>query len=437
VLPVAHASHSPWSKRFMSTHAKEHRNAVMNSERSTSKPATAKSVAGTWYAGWHATDFPPERLTWDKYTTITYAFAETTPNPADLKIAAADDPIVKKVIALGHANNVSVTISIGGWTGSRYFSTAVSSAKNRTAFIKAINNMVTKYGFDGVDFDWEYPNNQGIGCNTISTNDTANFLELLKELRASSLSKKAVLSAATAITPFMGPSGTPSSNVSQFAKYLDYIEIMNYDIWGSWSNTAGPNAPLNDSCVAKPAQAAGSAVSAVAAWTKAGFPAHQIVLGVASYGHSFAVKKADALGKGKTLITTFPPFDANAQPKGDKWQDPAGTDVCGNRQPQGGNFDFWGLIDGGFLTKTGVAAPGIHYRFDGCSQTPSVYNSTSGVWIEFDDAKSFAAKGKFISTKGLRGFSMWEAGGDYNDILLDAIRDGAGYHHVSCDWVDV
>ncbi|KAF9503024.1 glycoside hydrolase family 18 protein [Hydnum rufescens UP504] len=416
VLPAAYGSQSPWSKRSLSltAHAK----------------ATVKPVASTWYAGWHPTDFPPEHLPWTKYTTVKYAFAATTPNPADFKIAPADDPIVKKVIRLGHSNNVAVHISIGGWTGSQYFSTSVGNTANRTAFIKAINNMVTHYGFDGVDFDWEYPNSQGIGCNTVNSKDTANFLELLKELRASSLPKKAVLSAATAIVPFLNLSGTPSSDVSQFAKYLDYIEVMNYDVWGSWSQTAGPNAPLNDSCVAKPDQAVGSAVSAVAAWTKAGIPAHQIVLGVAAYGHSFAVKKADALGSGKTLLTSFPPFNASAQPSGDKWDDAAGPDICGNDQPKGGIFNFWGLVDGGFLTKTGAVAPGIKYRFDSCSQTPSVYNSTSGVWVEFDDARSFRAKGKFIAARGLRGFSMWEAGGDYDDILLDAIRVGAGYDHV-------
>jgi hypothetical protein len=40
--------------------------------------------------------------------------------------------------------------------------------------------------------------------------------------------------------------------------------------------------------------------------------------------------------------------------------------------------------------------------------------------------QSFAAKGKFIRDTKLRGFAMWEAGGDYNDILLDAIREAAG-----------
>jgi chitinase len=33
-----------------------------------------------------------------------------------------------------------------------------------------------------------------------------------------------------------------------------------------------------------------------------------------------------------------------------------------------------------------------------------------------------AAKAKFIEEYRLRGFSMWEAGGDYNNRLLDAVR---------------
>ena len=41
--------------------------------------------------------------------------------------------------------------------------------------------------------------------------------------------------------------------------------------------------------------------------------------------------------------------------------------------------------------------------------------------------QAFADKGSFITSTGLRGFSMWEAGGDYNDILLDAIRETADF----------
>ncbi|KAH9974631.1 hypothetical protein BGW80DRAFT_1301729 [Lactifluus volemus] len=46
--------------------------------------------------------------------------------------------------------------------------------------------------------------------------------------------------------------------------------------------------------------------------------------------------------------------------------------------------------------------------------------------VSYDNAPSFVAKGDYIKNTGLAGFAMWEAGGDYYDILLDAIRSGMG-----------
>lgn len=119
---------------------------------------------------------------------------------------------------------------------------------------------------------------------------------------------------------------------------------MNYDVWGSWSPTAGPNAPLNDTCVAdNTTQSAGSAVSAITAWTGAGFPLDQIVLGVAGYGHSFEVTHSAAFGvenwsekkNGLKLNTSYPAFSSTDQPFGDLWDDAPGVDVCGNVEPAG------------------------------------------------------------------------------------------------------
>lgn len=417
-------------------HAAEHARSLKGSSGKSFKYTPAKrdtplpKVAGTWFAGWHGGDgdFPPEDLSWEKYTVVTYAFAETQPDPANLTVSAADDPILKRVVQLGHEVGTSITISIGGWTGSRYFSTAVGSAANRTKFINAITDIVAKYNLDGVDFDWEYPNNQGIGCNLISPNDSANLLETFKELRASpKFGKDRILTAATGLLPFTGPDGTPMTDVSEFAQFLDYVEIMNYDIWGSWSPTAGPNAPLNDTCLTDAAQKVGSAVSAIETWTKAGFPADQLVLAVGSYGHSYSVSKDAALVGGVlgSLIGSFPAFDKTNQPVGDVWDAAPALDVCGVQEGQGGVFDFWGLITTGFLTENGTAAAGIEYLYDTCTHTPSIYNPDSGVWVSYDDARSFGAKGWFIHNAGLRGFSMWEAGSDFDDILLDAIRSGA------------
>lgn len=44
-------------------------------------------------------------------------------------------------------------LTIGGWTGSKYFSSAVGSADNRTAFVNTMMGLVQKYNLDGLDFE--------------------------------------------------------------------------------------------------------------------------------------------------------------------------------------------------------------------------------------------------------------------------------------------
>lgn len=154
-------------------------------------------------------------------------------------MADSDEPSVSTFVSDAHDNNVHALVSIGGWTGSQYFSTNVGNAANRTAFVKTVLALASKYDLDGLDFElvylpslfsisnsvysWEYPNSQGIGCNQISTSDSANFLSFLQELRQDPAGQKLILTAATSITPFAGSDGTPMADVSEFAKVLDYV----------------------------------------------------------------------------------------------------------------------------------------------------------------------------------------------------------------------
>ena len=82
---------------------------------------------------------------------------------------------------------------------------------------------VSKSEFIHLFCSWEYPNKQGIGCNIISTNDSANFLTFLQTLRSQVGAQNLIISAAVSITPFAGPDGTPMTDVSGFAEVLDYI----------------------------------------------------------------------------------------------------------------------------------------------------------------------------------------------------------------------
>lgn len=58
--------------------------------------------------------------------------------------------------------DVDAILSIGGWTGSQYFSIAMATPANRTAFVQAVLDLVSKYDLDGIDFEyvikaWIYP----------------------------------------------------------------------------------------------------------------------------------------------------------------------------------------------------------------------------------------------------------------------------------------
>ncbi|KAL5528009.1 hypothetical protein ACEPAF_7145 [Sanghuangporus sanghuang] len=393
-------------------------------DSSSGDGAEVEMVASTWFAGWHAQNFTLDDVSWDKYTHLTYAFKVSTEDPSDVTLPDEDATLLPQFVAKAHQNDVKALLSLGGWGGSLYFSTNVGDETNRTKFVNAVTQLVDQYQLDGIDFDWEYPGRQGIGCNAISPNDTANFLTFLQELRNTTSCSSTLLTAAVSLTPFADENEEPLADVTEFAKVLDYIEIMNYDVWGSWSTAAGPNAPLNDTCASEENQQ-GSAVSAVAAWTAAGMPVSQIVLGVPGYGHSFAVNSTSAFNGSE--LAAYPPFNASEFPVGDAWDDAPGLDVCGNEENQGGIQDFWNLVGSGMLLENGTAAPGVPYRFDVCSETEYIYNVTSNVLISYDGPNAFAAKGEFIKNMGLRGFSIWEAGGDSKDVLLDAIRSAAGF----------
>ena len=49
---------------------------------------------------------------------------------------------------------VKVFASIKGWTGSLYYSSAVATSENQTAFVSAITSLTKAYNLDGIDFEY-------------------------------------------------------------------------------------------------------------------------------------------------------------------------------------------------------------------------------------------------------------------------------------------
>ena len=75
------------------------------------------------------------------------------------------------------------------------------------------------------------------------------YTQLVKELRAAFEPNGWILSAAVPAPSFRIEEGF---QVAQVSKYLDFINVMTYDMHGSWDGYADHHAKLEDAVRAKP-----------------------------------------------------------------------------------------------------------------------------------------------------------------------------------------
>ncbi|KAL8969454.1 MAG: hypothetical protein Q9183_001987 [Haloplaca sp. 2 TL-2023] len=249
---------------------------------STSANATMNAV---YYPNWKVYGpSPPSSLNVEHITHAYYAFAFLKPDgtvyssdeQADLHSAVdgttgglnafrnlkRDHPQLKTLLSIG-----------GGGKGSEPFAGVAHSSASREKFAATAKNMLDKYDFDGIDIDWEHPENPGQGA------DYNSLLALLrKKLPAPNYLITSALPA--------GAWALKNINLGKASGYLDYINLMAYDFVGPWTSVSGYHAQLHT-----PARATGeievSGQSAVRYMVNAGVPIKKIVLGVPAYGRSF------------------------------------------------------------------------------------------------------------------------------------------------------
>lgn len=373
--------------------------------------------------GYRATVLPPENIPWDLYTHLDYFVATTGSEPdEDLKIEDEDN--LKAVVSGAKSHGVSISLCVGGWTGSKYFSKLVADEDSRNKFAQAFLRAVKKYGLDGVDLDWEYPNVPGLDGNILSRDDSANFLKFLKVLR-NVLGPDSRISAAVSVHGFMGADGNYLKDHKPFSDYLDFITIMAYDLYSpSSTELAGPNAPLFDTC--NDPSVKFSASQAVETWTSTGFPASKILLGLPAYGYQYTMLSSDLQYtnfSGNTSLTSlfFSKFDKGVQAPTDVKTGSAST--C-DGEADGHTFHYKDLVNCGLLDKDGVhGLKGFTRHYDKCSKTPFLFNPSSKILISYDDPRSFARKSRFVKSKGLGGVNVFDATGDTHErALLKAIN---------------
>ncbi|SCV72046.1 BQ2448_4740 [Microbotryum intermedium] len=291
---------------------------------------------------------------------------------------------------------------------------AIATSGNRKAFIKDVKSFLNKYKFDGVDFDWEFPGSQGIGCNKVQPEDSANFLTFLKALRLEIGSSK-LITAAIATPGLISPDGNPLADMSGFGKVFDILNLMTYDVGGPWEPTSGPNCPL------RTCKSVTGIVEVIDTFKKAGIPASKMMLGIPAYGYSYKLKSSKLKSQKIGGFTSQVYQDkTEVIPKGNRTDSNTPiVDVCGVRTASyTGMWNYVDLIDEGLLSSNGkVGLKGWTRHVDACSATPFLFNPKTKVMINYDDAYSAGEKTKYALAQGLKGVYTFDSTGFSADVL--------------------
>ncbi|KAJ2438385.1 hypothetical protein GGF42_008313, partial [Coemansia sp. RSA 2424] len=269
------------------------------------------------------------------------------------------------------------------------------------------------HNLDGVDIDW-VPSE----CNKVDVqNDASNLLVFVRELRqaldsaAMSSGAKRLIALGVGMAPFIGPSGQPLSDVSGYANWVDYINILAYDVNGQQSSTTGPNAPLNYEYGRGVQQ---SLVTAIDNWTLAKFPVNQITAGIAFYGRS-TTTKADMSAQPWNVYQA----QEGAVPRGDN-DDGLWADRCTGRPASySGVWSYGNLRKQNVLQAPEAAQSPWQRYWDSVSLTPWLFNPDSKTFISYDDQSSISAKVSHVIGKGLRGVTIYDITMDYNNELMN------------------
>ncbi|MER8039524.1 glycoside hydrolase family 18 protein [Streptomyces hydrogenans] len=302
--------------------------------------------------------------------------------------------------------NLKVMISLGGWSGSAYFSDAVRTPESRRALVSSCIDLYIKGDlpqdgarggagaaaglFDGIDLDWEWPGSEGNPGNIIRPEDKVNFTALVKEFRnqldayGRSLPKRKhyELSAYVPTAPAKIDAGF---EVAKIMRDFDFVNLQGYDFHVSGETTANQQSALfakND----------WSVEGTVKSWLRRGAPAHKLVVGMPFYGQGWTGVTGGGDGLGQPA----------AGPAPATWA-PGSEDYKNLKK----------LADSGTYKLYRGHRNGHAWLFDGTT-----------LWT-YDDPAVLRTKANWVRTHGLAGAMVWSLDGDTADgELIGAIDRG-------------
>ncbi|UJO25197.1 Endochitinase B [Fulvia fulva] len=172
-----------------------------------------------------------------------------------------------------------VLLSIGGGTGSKQFAGVAANREKTARFCQTTKQLLDNFHLDGADIDWEHPRTPDEG---------ADFVALLVALRACLPSPAYSITAALPANEEVLDHIDLPGLLSGPNAVIDYLNLMAYDMAGSWSAVAGHHAQLHAPTRPKHnfAKQSMARISYYLIERRKVDP-HRIILGIPAYGRSF------------------------------------------------------------------------------------------------------------------------------------------------------
>ncbi|XP_042491510.1 class V chitinase-like [Macadamia integrifolia] len=316
------------------------------------------------------------------FTHILCAFADLNSQTYEVTISSNNQNSFSTFTSTVQQKNPSVKtlLSIGGGNSKASdFAAMASQASSRKTFIDSSISIARSYGFQGLDLDWETPQNDL---------EMSNLGLLLDEWRIAvnneSSDSPLLLTAAVF---YSSDHYSVSFPVDSIGNNLDWINIMAYDYYTPASYSSPKVTGAHALLYYQPGRVSTS--SGVDSWTGAGLSATQMVLGMPYYG--FAWKLVDPENHGIGSPATGPAVSSDGSIR---------------------YVDIKAFIQNNAATSVYNSTVVANYCYSGTT------------WIGFDDVEAIRAKVSYAKEKGLLGYFTWHVAGDDNWVLSQEAYSG-------------
>lgn len=260
------------------------------------------------------------------------------------------------------------------------FTQCADSQELRERVGESCRSIVRDYGFDGVDFDWEYPCVPSNGMNC-SPRDRENFTLLCREVRCH-LGTGAILSIAGGADLYY----TECVELPALSEILDYICLMTYDLKCGFHALAGHHTQLYSSLGDI---FMNSCDQALRLFHEAGVPKEKLLLGAAFYSRKW--EEIEDRNHGLLQIA----------------------------KTGGGYGPNYDTLARDYVNKNGF----VRY-WDEEAQAPWLFDGST--FLSYDDPQSVEAKCRYVLEEGFGGIFYWEHSCDTTGVLLRTISDSLG-----------